>query len=211
MDVEDALAATASERRAVADLLEGLDGPDWATPSLCAGWTVRDVAAHLVVATQLTLVSAVVGLVRARGNLDRLIADSARRHAAATAPAELVAQLRENATSPRRPPGASVWDPLTDVLVHGQDIARPLGRAHPMPLDTTLAALAYAWSGSAYGTPKRFAGLRFAATDADWSAGEGPEVTGPAGELLLVSTGRPAALDGVSGPGVEEARRRLAA
>ncbi|MGH3613335.1 MAG: maleylpyruvate isomerase family mycothiol-dependent enzyme [Pseudonocardia sp.] len=210
MNVEEALPATESERRGIADLLAGLDESEWAAESLCAGWTVRDVAAHLTLATRMTMVGAVLGLVRARGNLDRLIADSAVQHARETTPDGLVAQLREHATSTRRPPGTKVWDPLVDLLVHGQDIARPLGRERAMPLDRTVGGLTHVWSTWTYGTLKRFAGLRFAATDADWSAGEGTDlVTGPASELLLLSTGRRIGLDGLTGAGVPEARRRL--
>lgn len=210
MDEDEALPATRIERLAVADLLDGLGPGEWERASLCAGWTVHDVAAHLTWVTRLSLRSAVVGLVRARGDLDRLIAGSAGERAARYAPEELVGQLRETAASPRRPPGTTVWDPLVDVLVHGQDVARPLGRELVMPQRPVLGALTHVWSTSAYGTPKRFAGLRFRATDADWSAGRGDhEVSGPAGDLLLLSTGRAAALGAVQGSGKGEARRRL--
>jgi len=68
-------------------------------------------------------------MLRARGNIDRMIDDTARHWSAQYTPEELVAQLRETAGSPRRPPGTTVDDPLVDVLVHGQDIARPLDRS----------------------------------------------------------------------------------
>ncbi len=131
-----------------------------------------------------------LGVLRARGDIHKMIGDAARRRAAEFTPAELVAQLRATAGSARRPLGAQPPDPLVDILVHGQDIARPLGRARPMPPDRVQPALEHVWSSSFYGARKRFAGLRFVATDVDWSVGEGAEVRGPSGELLLLLTGR---------------------
>ncbi|WP_051737603.1 maleylpyruvate isomerase family mycothiol-dependent enzyme [Pseudonocardia halophobica] len=96
-----------------------------------------------------------------------------------------------------------------DMLVHGQDIARPLGRPREMPAPAVAAALDHAWGSSFYGARKRFAGLRLRATDPDWSAGEGEEVRGPAADLLLLATGRPAGLDALDGPGVTQAAARV--
>lgn len=211
MNVEEARPATEVERRGIADLLAGLNETEWSTPSLCPGWTVRDVAAHLTLTTRMTMVGAVFGLLRSRGDLHRLIANSARQHSRETTPQDLVAQLREHATSAHRPPGTKVWDPLVDLLVHGQDITRPLGRERAMPLDSAVGGLTHVWSVPGYGTPKRFAGLRFVAADADWSGGEGDDVVGPVSELLLLSTGRRISLDGLAGPGLPETRRRVAA
>lgn len=148
--------------------------------------------------------------IRARGDFDRVAADMARERALRYSPAELVAQLRETAGQPRRFPMSSPLDPLTDILVHGQDIARPLGRERPMPIERVLPVLEHVWTSFFYGTRKRFAGLRFIACDAKWSAGDGArEVCGPAGDLLLLLTGRRAALPGLTGDGVAEAAARL--
>jgi uncharacterized protein (TIGR03083 family) len=121
-----------------------------------------------------------------------------------------VAQLRATAGSARRPLGTRPLDPLVDVLVHGQDIARSLGRVRSMPLERVLPALQHVWDSSFYGAQKRLAGLRSTATDLNWAEGEGAEVRGPGGELLLLLTGRRAALDNLDGPGVAEAAARLA-
>jgi len=125
-------------------------------------------------------------------------------------PAALVAQLRATAGSARRPLGTRPLDSLVDLLVHGQDIARPLGRARPMPLERVLPALRHVWGSSFYGAQKRFTGLRLTATDLDWAEGEGAEVRGPGGELLLILTGRRVALDDLDGPAAVEAATRLA-
>ena len=209
MDREEIRRAVEAERRDLADLLDRLAPADWDVASLCAGWTVRDVVAHLTHATRLSRPAAVLGVLRARGDVNRMIHEAARRRAAEFGTAELVAQLRATAGSARRPLGTQPLDPLVDLLVHGQDIARPLGHVRPMPGERVLPALEHVWRSSFYGARRRFAGLRFVATDLDWSAGEGAEVRGPGGELLLVLTGRAAGLDGLDGPAVAEAAARL--
>jgi uncharacterized protein (TIGR03083 family) len=207
----DVVTALADERVGLADQLAGLTEAEWAAASLCPDWTTRDVLAHLTLTTRLTLLQAVGGMLRARGDVNRMIGDSARSRASAYPPAELISQLRETADSTRRPPGTRIWDPLVDILVHGQDILRPLEHRRTMPVERVVPALAHVWSSSFYAAAKRFDGLRFVATDAEWSGGAGDrEVRAPAGELLLVATGRPAGLAGAEGPGVEEAAARLA-
>jgi uncharacterized protein (TIGR03083 family) len=209
VDREAIVRAVEAERLALADLLDGFARGDWDVDSLCAGWTVRDVVAHLTLTTRLSRRAAILGVLRARGDVNRMIHDSARRRAAEFSPAELVTQLRATAGSGRRPLGTQPPDPLVDVLVHGQDIARPLGRTREMAPERVRPALEHVWGSSFYRAPRRFAGLRLIATDLAWAAGEGPEVRGPGGELLLLLTGRRAALDGLGGPGVAEATGRL--
>ena len=53
---------------------------------------------------------------------------------------------------------------------------------------------------------KNFAGYRFEADDVDWSVGQGAPISGPISALLLLLTGRPAALPQLSGPGAEKLR-----
>ncbi|MEU0487157.1 maleylpyruvate isomerase family mycothiol-dependent enzyme [Streptosporangium sp. NPDC006013] len=204
MDRDEILAWVKAERLSLADFLDDLDDHEWKAASLCSGWTVHDVAAHLTLSTRTTLLGTIKGMIRARGDWERMEADLARERAARFGPAELIAQFRETAGSPRRAPGSAPLDPLTDVLVHGQDIARPLGRVREMPAERTVAVLDHVWRSFFYGARKRFRGTRPVATDLDWSAGEGPdEVRGPAADLLLLATGRAAGLAGLSGPGVE--------
>jgi uncharacterized protein (TIGR03083 family) len=212
MDRDRVLLWTRSERLSVACLLEDLAVHEWRADSLCAGWTVHDVAAHLTLSTRTTFLGTLRGAVRARGDWNRMEFDAARERAARFDPPELVAQIRETAASDHRAPLASPMDPLVDFLVHGQDIARPLGRLRPMPGRQTAAALDHVLASPFYGARKRLRGVRLVATDLDWAAeggraGVGEEVRGPAADLLLLATGRPAGLTGVSGPGTD----RLAA
>jgi uncharacterized protein (TIGR03083 family) len=205
------LADVRAERLDLADFLESLDRRDWQARSLCPGWTVHEVLAHLTLSPRETVGPTLVRVARARGSFDRANADWARELAAEFSPADLLAQLRATAGVDHRLALSGALDPLTDILVHGQDIARPLGRRREMPPARVTPALEHVWSSVFYGRPdKRFNGLRFIATDAGWSAGEGAsEVRGPVGDLLLVASGRAAGLANLTGPGVEDAAARM--
>jgi len=210
MDPAEIRAAIEIERLDLAAELDSLSPAEWSSPSLCAGWTVQDVVAHLTLATRLGPLAAMGGVLKARGDINRMIGDAARRRSAQFTPAQLIAQLRETAGSPKRPLGTQPPDPLVDMLVHGQDIVRPLGRTRAMDPTRVAAVLPHAATSSFYGAGKRFVGLRLVATDLDWSMGSGEEVRGTGGQLLLLLTGRPAGLDGLAGPGAATAGARVA-
>ncbi|MGY1680433.1 maleylpyruvate isomerase family mycothiol-dependent enzyme [Geodermatophilus sp. SYSU D01176] len=202
-------AAVSAERHRVADLLADLTAEEWTTPSLCTVWTVRDLVAHLTVTTRLTVPRVLRAAVRARGSFDRMAVDLAARRAAAYDPEELVAQLRESAGSTPRFPGSTPMDPLMDLVVHGQDIARPLRRRHVSPPDVVADCLAYVATNRFMGGPRRLAGVRLVSTGTGWALGDGAELRGPDVDLLLVAAGRRAGLDAVEGPGVAVVRARL--
>src|SRR5918999_4187924 len=202
-------AAVAAERHRVADLVADLTDEEWTTPSLCAAWTVRDVLAHLTVTTRLTVPRLVRAAVRARGRFDRVAVDLAAQRAAAYSTDELVAQLRDSAGSTRRFPGSTPRDPLMDLVVHGQDIARPLGRRHGSPPDVVADCLAYVAVNRFMGGPRRLAGVRLVSTATGWTLGDGAELRGPDVDLLLVAAGRRAGLDALEGPRVAGGSARL--
>jgi uncharacterized protein (TIGR03083 family) len=203
---EDAVwAATDRERSSLADLLDDLDEAEWDVPSLCTGWRVREVAAHLALA-HTGPGAALTAMVRARGSFDRMVRDTALRHAAAP-PAQLAGEIRAMVGSRRKAPGITHLEPLLDVLVHGQDIAVPLGRPRAVPVDAAVAAATRVWTtpwplSTAFSCRHRLRGLALVATDADWRAGAGDRVEGPIGALLLLLTGRTAAaVHHLAGPG----------
>ncbi len=202
-------AAVSAERHRLADSVADLTDEQWATPSLCAAWTVRDVVAHLTVTTRLTVPRLLWAAVRARGSFDRMEVDLAAQRAAAYSPAELVAQLRDSAASTRRFPGSTPMDPLMDLVVHAQDIARPLGRRLVSPPDVVAACLAYVAPNRFMGGPQRLAGVQLVSTDTGWTHGDGAELRGPDIDLLLVAAGRRAGLDGLEGPGAQVLAARL--
>ncbi|GAA3438696.1 maleylpyruvate isomerase family mycothiol-dependent enzyme [Kutzneria kofuensis] len=197
MDRERSWQVVEQERRYLADLLESIAEPDWDRPSLCAGWRIRDVAAHVVLAPQHPGPGRMlVGAVRALGRFNKLNHDMAVRHASRPG-ADLVAELREHAASRRLPVVTTYRNILFDVLVHVQDIAIPLGRQHSMPADAAVDGANRVWqTGWPFWAARRFAGTRLVATDVTWSVGDGPdEIRGPIDALLLLLTGRTTAMD----------------
>jgi uncharacterized protein (TIGR03083 family) len=193
------------QRLELARLLDKLPETEWERPSLCAGWRVRDVAAHVAMAPQVPAFGSMVADgIKARGSFHRLNHDIAVRHAARPT-SDIVAELRRYADSRRLPIVTNYRSILFDVLVHGQDIAVPIGRDdYLMPVDAARAGAERVWSmGWPFWARRRLNGVRLLATDIDWSAGDGPEVRGPIQMLLLLLTGRSAtSLPHLSGSGV---------
>ena len=212
MDTDDVWRVMDAERVSLAGLLDGLTAEQWQAPSLCTGWRVGEVAAHLSLA-HMGVAGAAVAFARARCDFDRMIYDTARRQAKRLPAGRLTGQLRAMAGSRRKAPGISHLEPLIDILVHGQDIAIPLGLERSMPTEAAMTAASRVWPDLyPFRAGRRLRGLRFAATDCDWSAGEAGEigvVKGPIEAILLALTGRPAAIARLSGPGVAELEGRL--
>lgn len=202
MTTENLWRAVAAERTTLADLLETLSEDQWEHDSLCADWRVRDVVAHVVLSAAAGPGLLLVSLIRARGNLHRMIRDTAIRHAERTPTTALLGQLRDSIGQRRTAPGTTPADRLMDLLVHGQDIAVPLGISRAMPITATHAALDRVWSTGMSGCRKTFGGFRLAATDTDWTTGHGPLIEGPAAALLLLLTGRHAAREHLTGDGI---------
>jgi len=202
MDAQDVWREVDDQRRRLVELLEDLSDREWRQQSLCAGWTVRQVAAH--VALQNTpwsaLPRAVLTAIRHRG-INGAIHAEACRHA--VLPIEqIIGEIRDRIGVWRPLPTVTYRETAIDYLVHTQDIAVPLGRSIPMPVPTAVVATDRVWSsGRMFHPRRRFSGYRFVATDADFSAGQGDLVTGPISGLLLLLTGRPAGLTTLSGPG----------
>ena len=193
----------AAERRGMADVLDALTAEQLATPSLCGSWTVQDVGGHLI-APMVTSVTQVIGTMILKGGSFDRANDAMSRTVARRGAAAIAGTLRERAGSHFTPPGHGPTAPLTDLLVHGQDVRRPLGLEREFDefrLVTALTFLASPMARLGFVRPKRIAGLRFVATDVDFAAGEGPEVTGTGEQLLLAYTGRPVVLPELSGDG----------
>jgi len=207
----DVFPLIAAERLRLADALAELDGPAWATPSLCAGWDVHVVAAHLNAPWEASAVTVVLEVARARsltGGFDRV----ARKVADRLDPAACVAGLRTHAGSTFTPPGSGPEAPLTDVLVHGADMLVPLGRSVAADPVALVTALEFVAGGRAKGfVPKgRTDGLAFEASDLDVRVGRGRSVVrGPALALCTALCGRTALLDRLAGEGVPVLAARL--
>jgi len=199
-----------SERRDLADLVESLTPEQLATPSLCGDWTVQQVAAHLLMPMSVPLPRFVLAAVRARGNFD-VANDRVTRAFAQRPAADIAAGLRAKADHRFHPPGFGHEAPLTELLIHGQDLRRPLGLSWTFPPDGLTVALDMLAGPKAHRgfVPRgRLDGLRFEASDVDWSRGDGPLVRGPGASLAYAMSGRPVALAELTGDGVDVLRGR---
>lgn len=190
------------ERSALADILQSLSPAEWDQDSLCPGWTVKDVAAHVISSAGATRGEVLAGMIKARGNFNRMMYDDAKRRSA-RGTVRIIADYRRLDGSRRHPPGTTLLDPLMDVIVHTQDIVRPLGRDRPMPAAASALAADHVWRRTfPFHARRRLAGLRFAATDITWEVGDGPVVEGSMGAILLLLTGRTVSLPELTGDGV---------
>ncbi|UGT58293.1 maleylpyruvate isomerase family mycothiol-dependent enzyme [Nocardia asteroides] len=200
MDIDQHWRTISEQRRAIADLLATLTPAELDSPSLCDGWRIRDVAAHVALAAQ---PPGPLGMLReaarARGSFHRLNHDIAVRHADAVP--DPVADLRAVADSRRLPAVTNYRNIHYDVIVHAQDIARPLGRVIAVAPESAAVAAQRVWTmGWPFWAKRRFADVTLVAEDSAWTAGSGPELRGSTLDLLMLLTGRHPAL---TGPGVE--------
>jgi uncharacterized protein (TIGR03083 family) len=195
------------ERGRLATFLAELQPEQWAHATWCEKWSVQDLVGHLVAAASITAPHFFAGFVRSGFNFDRFVEGDLHRYAAGT-PADVLARFRSVVTSTRKPPGPA-YVALGEIMVHGEDIRRALGSKGEHPADhlTTLAELYRGTRAPLHGK-RRSAGLRLVATDTGWSAGDGPEVSGPTMSLILAIVGRKGALDDLTGPGVDALRSR---
>ena len=191
----------------MADMLVKLSAEQLQTQSLCTHWTVQDVAAHLIVPLEVSM-GEFASAISSKG-FDRANAELARQHGARPI-SEIIDVLRRKADHRFTPPGGGPEMPLTDLLVHGLDIRRPLGISRVVPQERTRISLTLLTEGGNQVMPAgRLDGLRLEATDIDWSHGQGATVTGAADALMLAIAGRSAALNELHGDGVALLRQRL--
>ena len=197
-------APIAARRRALADQLAGLPDDRWSTPSLCGAWTVRDVVAHLVLPHVVSIPGFATAMVRAGGRFER--ANVAMTARVAERPTdELVADLRRFADSRAKPPIFDSLAPLTEVLVHGQDIRIPLGLDDEASVDLWEASRGFLVQPKARRgfVSVRLDGFRLRATDCGWTHGTGDDVSGPARAVALAVLGRTARADELRGAGAD--------
>lgn len=194
MDREAVWDVVVAQRRHLHDHLRDLSAAEWEAPSACAGWRVRDVAAHVISAPQLrwrATARATSGMWR--GYNAAILRDGQRRGQASIA--DILTQYDDWAGVRRGPLTVTHVEPLVDVLVHTQDILRPLGRSHqPPPEAAAVAADRCRLLAPLLGSTRAIRGVRLRATDLDWERGRGTLVEGPMLELLLLCAGRHADL-----------------
>jgi uncharacterized protein (TIGR03083 family) len=199
MATDDLLPLITVERRAFGDVLEALPDPEWNAPSLCSGWRVREVVAHMTMPFRFSAPRFVGELVRSRGNFARMADRVARRDAQAPI-GTLLDGWRRNENNPWKPPGGGFKGALTHDVVHGLDITIPLGIEHPVSEPALRVVLDHATSPLSL---KHFGhdltGIRLEADDLDWSFGDGEPLRGGARSLLMVLMDRRLPTELVSG------------
>ena len=181
----------AAQRAELGEVLAGLPGPRWEEPTLCAGWRVREVVAHITMPFRYGGPRFMLELARSRGRFNAMSDRVARRDAARMSPAELAAAVGSNAGHPWKPPGGGFAGALAHDLIHGLDITVPLGIGRPVPEDRLRVIL----PGSLADRSVRFfgadiGGIELRASDIEWTLGSGAPLTGTAADLLLVLCGR---------------------
>ena len=200
MTNSDMMPTIAGERRAFAEVLGGLSEADWNAASLCSGWRVREVVAHMTLPFRYGAPRFLGELVRSRGNFARMADRVARRDAQAPI-GTLLDGWRTNVNHPWKPPGGGLEGALTHDVVHALDITIPLGIEHPVSEQALRVVLEHAT------TPlnrKHFSldvtGLRLEADDQDWAFGDGEPLRGRARHLLMVLMDRRLPGELLSGP-----------
>ncbi|MFC0437864.1 maleylpyruvate isomerase family mycothiol-dependent enzyme [Kutzneria buriramensis] len=195
------------ELAALADDLGALDPRQWRSPTLCADWDVEEVVAHLGSATRFTQWRWIRSMVGARFDPDVHNRRRLEEFRGAT-PQQTLERFRQ--VGPIVLPVKSSPFGLSEVIVHAEDIRRPLGLRHA-PDAAGLLAVARFLAGRDFAVKSRTVvkDLALRATDADFRAGTGPEVNGPLSSLVMAMAGRPAVLADLGGDGVPELSRRL--
>jgi len=209
MNREKIHAAIAEERRSIADLIDSLDDSQLATESLCTGWDVKTVAAHLVLPLEGGPFPVIILALRRR-NLARANDELARRRAQSPA-TEIAASLRNLADHQYWHPPPKMPARLAEVLCHSGDIRIPLGLPFEPDPQLTAIALDFLTGPVPIGLVPlgRLRGIRWQATDMDRTWGEGQEIRGRAPQLMMAAVGRSAVLDALDGPGLPLLRQRI--
>jgi len=196
-----------AEREALVADLGTLTDEQWATRSLCAEWTVRDVLGHMIATAKMTPPKFFLSMAAAGFRFNNMTAKGVAAEATAR-PADGLAVFRDHVKDTTHPPGP-VESMLGEAVIHSADIRTPLGIAHRYPEEALVrVADFFKASNLIVGAKSRIDGLTLRATDTGWSTGSGPEVTGPHLSLILAMTGRSAALADLSGEGVATLRSR---
>lgn len=197
----DSIPLATQERAAFVELLETLTPEQWRTPTLCAGWTVHDLVAHVISFDELGPGAVLRRLTRAGFNPNRANAIGLEEYRGRS-PEELVGLLKKYV----RPRGFTTlfggMIALTDCTIHHQDVRRPLGLPREISQVQLDRVLRFALFAPVIRGVLVVRGVRLVATDLDWSFGRGPQVRGSAEALLMVIAGRRGITPELSGPGV---------
>lgn len=181
-----------AQRRATVSLLQHLSSEDWERPTLCTGWTVAHLAAHLSMPFRVGTPRLMAEMIRARGHFDRAADRLARRDVARMGPDVLLSVLRENVDTEWTPLGGEPVDALCHDVIHGLDLSEGLGLSPTATLpqlacvlDTIKAKDRVGYFGC------DLTGYTLTASELGFQIGSGPvAIAVPASLLVLILTGR---------------------
>jgi uncharacterized protein (TIGR03083 family) len=195
-----------AERKDIVDLLKTLGAAQWQAPSLCAGWTVKDVVAHMISYDYL----GTLGLIGrfAKGRL--VHANQVGVDELAGLSTQQLVDLFDQHVYPRGlTAGFGGMIALVDGTIHHQDIRRTLDLPRVIPYERLQRLLPLMPGNPRLRAGRRIRGLRLSATDVDWQHGRGPEVRGTGEALMMAMAGRPSVVGELSGLGVPILAERL--
>ena len=199
MTTDDLMPLIAAERRAFGEVLAGLSEAEWDAPSLCEGWRVREVVAHMTMPFRFSTPRFLGEMLRSRGNFARMADRVARRDAQASIDT-LLDGWRTNVDTRWKPPGGGFEGALTHDVVHGLDITIPLGIEHPVSEAALRIVLDNATSPrSLEHFGRDLTGVRLEADDMDWAFGDRELLRGAARHLLMVLMDRRLSTGALSG------------
>jgi uncharacterized protein (TIGR03083 family) len=144
--------AVRTMRLRIAGLLESLSPAEWNAPSLCRGWRVRDVAGHLALMPVITTWDMLAVAPRAQFNPNRINTLLAVRQGSGSSD-EIAAKIRQHAGERRTAKVLDTRNSLFDAIVHSQDIALPMGRDFPVPVEYSREGLQRVWAMGGRSTP----------------------------------------------------------
>ena len=199
------------ERLALVDRLGRVTDDEWSTPSLCEGWTVHMVLAHLATPFLVSR-GEMMRTVTRRASVAKAFDQHTRAIAASHSPAALIDVLRDHAATAFRPPGMPFEAPFTDIVAHNADIRWSLGDDHtywddPSRLTPALDFLTTPRARVGFVRAGAGRAVTLVADDVEWRHGTGAQATGPALSLAMALLGRAAAYDDLRGSGVSVLQR----
>ena len=187
--MDQIITETQAEWHRLVGVLEGLTPDQWSHASLCKGWRVREVVAHITMPFRIGPLRFFAGVARARGDFNAFADRAARSDTATMSDATLLNHLRDNVTHPWRPPGGGPIGAISHDVIHGLDITEALRLPGPPPERVALILReAQAKNLNHFGVDLR--GRQLVGTDADAIVGNGTAVEMPVADILLVITGR---------------------
>jgi len=188
-----------AERQRLHDQTRALTEEQWRKPALVGSWTVEQTIAHLAAGAEQSFAAWMRSVLSARFDFELHKQRGVMTRIGAT-PDETLTRFRRAIENRRRAAGP-VMASLGEVLIHGEEIRRPLGIAAEVPSRTAAVALRwFARHDFTEYSRSRAEGLRLV-PEGEPVIGEGAEVRGHALALLLALSGRPVSPGELSGPG----------